>query len=592
MAFDGFAMKCLLSELTDKLQKGRIERIYQPQSDTLLINLHTGGGRQKLLVSANPSNPRIHLSGKAESSQQHPPMFCMLLRKHLGSGTLVSIKQHGMDRVLEFTIKTTDELGVQGTKILVCEVMGRHSNIILLNGNREIIDAIKRVTPEMSSYRHVFPGVVYKYPPSQSKLDLTGVETGVLEKEFSIHIGVKAARAVANTLEGFGKPLAREFCVRSGIDPDKPLEECSVADLCHTASLFRDIIHKGDFSPVIYYRDSDAAYFCPIMLTHLNLPFKLQQNINTMLDNFYHQKLMLETVNQEKDRLNKVVKALIEKNTKKLNNRLQEFHDAEDKSHYKLYGELITANLYRLKERCSNAILEDYNKPDMPLIRIELDPDLTPLQNAQKFFSEYNHGKRAKENLKKLIRRTKKEISYLESLVYSIEKCTLWPELHEIRLELKSGGYIKPAKTKDRRKIKEKPHSPSKPLAFISRDNFTIFVGRNNRQNDYLTLKFARKDDVWLHTKDIPGSHVLIRSEGKDLPDTTLYQAALLAAYYSKARQSSSVPVDYTAVKNVSKPSGAKPGYVIYKNQKTIFVTPDAEEIGLIGKINNDNTAD
>lgn len=580
MAFDGFTMRCLATELSSKLTAGRIEKIYQPQSDTLIFYIHTGGGRQKLVMSASPSNPRLYLSDGISSSRQHPPMFCMLLRKHLGNGVLASIDQHGMDRVLEIAVKTTDELGVGGAKVLVCEIMGRHSNIILLDGNGKIIDAIKRVTPDMSSYRQVFPGVLYKYPPSQSKLDLTCGDTEGFEKEFLKHPGAKASRAVVDSLEGFGKTLAVEFCTISGVDPDKPLDEGDVEKLCRTACLFKSLIENRDFSPAIYYRDCDPAAFSPVILTHVSLPFKRQQSVNAMLDNYYHEKLLLETLRQEKERLLRIVTGLLEKNQKKQNSRLNEFQNAEDKSHYKLFGELITANLYRLKEKSSAAVLEDYTKPGMPSIEIKLDPELTPLQNAQRFFRDYSHAKRAKENLRKLLRQTKEEADYLEGLVYSIEKCAGWPELHEIASELETQGYIKPSKSRlgDRRK----DETPSKPHSYTTGDGFKILVGRNNRQNDHLTLRLARKDDIWLHTKDIPGSHVIIRCEGKDPPDTTLYQAALLAAYYSRARQSSSVPVDYTEAGNVTKPRSAKPGYVIYKNHKTIYATPSEEEISSI----------
>lgn len=575
MTFDGFTMRCLAVELSDKLQGSRIEKIYQPQSDTLVVYIHTNRGRQKLLISSNPSSPRLYLTGNATSSQRHPPMFCMLLRKHLGGGTLLSIDQYGMDRVLEFKIKTTDELGLKGTKSLVCEIMGRHSNIILLNSDGKIIDAIKRVTPDMSTYRQVLPGIVYKRPPSQAKLDFTQQQSRVLEREFSQHIGVKSSKAVLNTLEGFGTDLATEFCLRSGIDPDSNLDRSAVQKLHSTIEEFRDIIKHKVFSPVIYYREDMPVGFSPVALSSMELPGKTQPDISTMLDNYYHQRLLLEVIRQQKDRLYRIASAQADKNQKKLGKRLRELKCAEDKSHYGLYGELITANLYRLKEKVSRTVLEDYTKPGMPKVSIELDPELTPLQNAQRFFREYNHGKRTRESLQRLISKTKQELDYLEGIIYSIDKCTGWSELQEIKMELEKGGYIKPARVRDKRKS----HAPSKPLIFLSKDNMEILVGRNNHQNDYLTLRCAKKDDVWLHTKDIPGSHVLVRCEGKELSEVALYQAALLAAYYSKARQSSSVPVDYTRAKYVSKPKGAKPGYVIYKNQRTIFVTPSQREV-------------
>lgn len=581
MAFDGFTMRCLALELRKTITNARIEKVYQPRPDTLLFHIHTGSGREKLLLSANPSSPRVHLTAESASSAQHPPMFCMLLRKHLTGANILSIDQHGMDRVLEFTMRTTDQLGEPGIRRLICEVMGRHSNIILLEQDGRIIDSVKRVSAQMSSYRHIFPGIEYKFPPDQAKLDISCSGRGDLERAFMQRLGIKASRAVSDTLEGMGKTMAREICVRGGADPDRPLDEECAKSIAAAALGLADLLQRKSFSAVIYYRDSELYDFSPVLLTHLNLPFERQQSVNTMLDNFFRQKSEAEAVSREKDYLLRVVTDFLEKCRRKLSGRLQDLQNAGDKSCYRLYGELITANLYRLKENISTIMLEDYTQPDSPVVEIKLDPNLTPLQNAQKFFEEYSRAKRAVENLRKLIRETKEEIDYLEGLSYSIESCTSIEELREIRQEIEKEGFIKPSKAF----AKEKRPSSSGPNVYLSQDGFYIYVGRNNNQNDYLTQRFAKKDDLWLHTKDIPGSHVLVRSEGKEVPEGTLYQAALLAAFHSKARQSSSVPVDYTLVKHVSKPPGAKPGYVIYKNQRTIIVTPVRDEIDRIKQL-------
>ena len=586
MPFDGFTMRCLSLELEKRILNGRIEKIYQPRQDTLIFHINTGSGREKLLISANPSNPRMHLTAESDSSAQHPPMFCMLLRKRLNGGTILSIRQHGMDRVLELVVKTTDQLGEPGLMHIVCEVMGRQSNIILLEQDGRITDSIKRVTGDMSSYRHIFPGIQYKSPPSQSKLDISCAGAADLERAFLQHIGTKAARAVSITLEGMGSTLSRELCARCGIDPDMPLEEASVGALCTAALDLAALLKKEDFSPVIYYSGGKVFDFSPILLTHISLPYERQRSINAMLDSFFRQKTGTEALSRERDYLSGVVNSFLEKSRKKLAGRLQDLKDAEDKSHFRLYGELITANLYRLKEKSSLAAVEDYTRPGSPVIEIKLDPNLTPLQNANRFFDEYNRAKRATKNLEKLIHESREEVEYLEGLCYIIENCETLQDLGEIRQELQKGGYIKPLKAA----AKEKRPSPAGPLAYMSQDGFTIYVGRNNNQNDYLTLRLARKDDLWLHAKDIPGSHVLVRSGGKEIPDSTLYQAALLAAFHSKARQSSNVPVDYTLAKHVSKPSGARPGYVIYKNQKTLFVTPAREEMERVRHIKDSGT--
>lgn len=581
MAFDGYTMRCLVIELKNSLVNGRIEKIYQPRKDTLLFHMRTLKGREKLLLSANPSNPRIYLTSEEQPNLPHPPMLCMLLRKHISGGTIVSINQHGMDRVMEFVIGATDQLGTRKQKRLICEIMGRHSNIILLEEDGKIIDSVKRVTAQMSSYRHIFPGMDYTPPPSQLKLDISVANYDDLENILLSRIGVKASKAIADTLEGMGKTLARELCVRSGIDPDRPLEKVTIPAVVHTACELACILERGDFHPIIYYRDGDVFDFSPIPLSHLALPYKKSPNINEMLDSFFFKKAESETLNRQRNNLLKIINSLIEKNQKKLSNRVQDSQTASGKDHYRLYGELLIANLHRLKEKTDHVKLEDYNRPGLPVVHIELDPEQTPLQNANRFFEEYNRSKRTLLNLRKLISQTKGEMDYLESIVYSIESCTELDELQEIKLELEKGGYLKPVKGDS----KQKNISSSGPLSYRSRDGFTIYVGRNNRQNDYLTQRFAGKEDLWLHTKNIPGSHVLIKSEGRKVLDTTLYEGALLAAYHSKARQSGSVPVDYTLVKHVSKPKGAKPGYVVYKNQKTLFITPNREEIDEIEKL-------
>ncbi len=584
MAFDGYTMKCLTMELKNSLINGRIERIYQPRSDMLLLHLHTPKGRGKLLLSANPSNPRLHLTLKGVHNNEHPghpPMLCMLLRKHLSGGIIISIEQYGMDRVLEFRILVAGQLGERTEKRLICEIMGRHSNVILLDQEGVVIDSVKRVTAQMSSYRHIFPGVKYKLPPSQSKLNISTADVSDLEKALIAHKGCRAARAVSDAFEGIGKVLATELCARSDIDPKEPLGETSVSDLAHGVHELAKTLNSGDFYPVIYYRGNDVFDFSPVPLTHLGLTYEAKPSINVMLDDFFNEKTEAETFKREREHLLKTVEGLRDKNSKKLTNRLQELQDATTKENYRLYGELIIANLYRLDTKVSSVTLEDYTQPDLPLVKIKLDPNITPLQNANRFFKEYNRAKRTVRNLKKLVHQTKGEITYLESIIYSIESCTHLDELSEIRLELEKGKYLKHAGSTKKRK----PKPGAGPFAYRSKDGFTIYVGRNNRQNDYLIQRLAKKDDLWLHTKDIPGSHVLIKSEGKKVPKDTLYQGALLAAYHSKAHQSGSVPVDYTLVKHVSKPTGAKPGFVVYKNQKTLFVTPDRDIVATIEKL-------
>lgn len=571
MPLDGYTLRGIVMELQDKLLGGHVEKIYQPQNSLLIFHIRAKRGKEKLLISSNPSSPRIHLTGENFTNPKNPPMFCMLLRKHLQGGTVNSIRQQGMDRIVEIGINACDELGVLSTKYILCEIMGRHSNTILLDANRKVIDAIKRITPDISSYRVILPGVEYRFPPSQDKINLLEGRPEEIIAKLNQYSSSKAEKAVIKALEGIGPLLAREFCYHCGIDPNSPIPQGSLERLAGTILNYKAKLENRDFSPTIYFKGSEVLDFCPVKLEHLKLPYKLQNSINSLVDTFYKEKLTTLRIKQTREALIKTVNSFYERNLRKLQTQQQEYQEASNYMDYRLYGELITANLYRLKENTAKVVLENFYDPDLSPVEIELNPNLTPSQNAQLFFKKYNKAKRVIENLSGQMESTKKEIEYLECLLYNLEKCDDYQELLEIKQELIREGYIH----LPHKEGKENNNSPSKPLHFISRDGFHIYVGKNNHQNDYLTLRFASKEDLWLHAKDIPGSHVIIKRNGKEIPETTLEQAALLAAYYSKGRLSGNVPVDCTLVKHVSKPSGAKPGMVIYKNHRTLFVTPE-----------------
>lgn len=573
MALDGYTLRALIMELEDNLINSRIEKIYQPQNNLLVLNIRTKTGKEKLLISADPSCPRIHLTSETFYNPEHPPMFCMLLRKHLQGGTIDFIKQQGMDRVVRIGIKSYDEMGILSTKNLICEIMGRHSNIILLDENSYVIDSIKRITAEISSYREIVPNTLYKTPPQQDKLNLLTSNSIEIKDRLAQHLSKKAEKAIISTLEGISLPIAREICYKSHIHPDFPVNAQEIDILINIIMDYKSILQTKQFKPVIYYKDTNVVEFSPVEFEHIQLPHHQQGSINLMIDNFYTIKTNALKVKQVKDVLIKSLKPVYQKNGRKLQLQQEEYLKAGNYQKYRLYGELIIANLYRMKENTEKITLENFYDPDLKPVEIELNPNLSPSDNAQRFFKIYNKRKRVIENLSKQIQRTKDEIEYLESLLFNIEKCTEYDELMEIKKELMKGGYIKPSRKKERF------ISPSRPLHFVSADGFDIYVGRNNYQNDYLTLKFASKNDLWLHTKDIPGSHVIIKKDGKDISDSTIDEAALLAAYYSKGKHSGNVPVDYTYVKHVSKPSGAKPGMVIYRENKTLFVTPEEELI-------------
>ncbi len=580
MAMDGYTLKALVMELEEKVLHGRIEKIYQPRGNLLVLNIRTKSGRERLILSADPSAPRIHLTRETFMNPEHPPVFCMLLRKHIQNGTIDLLQQQGMDRIIEIGVKVYDELGILSTRYLVCEIMGRHSNIILLDQERNVIDAVKRITEDISSFRHIIPKVPYKTPPRQNKINILDADAGLLKEGIAMQQNKKAEKALIGSLEGISPSIAREICYRSGVDPDLPVNEHYAAALADTVLDFKHILSERRFNPAIYYKGDKVMEFSPVALRHLQLPSRPQDSINSMVDSFFSMRINAARLNQAKDVLLKALKSIHQRSGRKLLLQQEEYQKAADYEEYRLYGELLTANLFRIKENSDRVVLENFFVPGADPVEIPLNPHLSASENAQRFFKIYNKKKRVVQNLSEQIRKTEDEKKYIESLMFNIENSTSYDEIAETREELVKGGYLRPAGKKDR----DKTSPRSQPLHFLSSDGFHIYVGKNNYQNDYLTLKFASKDDLWLHTKDIPGSHVIIRSEGREVPDTTIGEAALLAAYHSKGRYSANVPVDYTCVKHVSKPSGARPGMVIYREHKTLFATPDEHLVNEIMK--------
>jgi predicted ribosome quality control (RQC) complex YloA/Tae2 family protein len=419
----------------------------------------------------------------------------MLLRKHIQGGTICSVKQYGMDRVIEIGIKAANELGVTTVKGLICEIIGRYSNIILVDGSNKVIDSIRRVTPDMSSIRRVMPGLAYDAPPSQNKLNMISARKEQMAERFMEYHGKKCERAVADVIDGIGRVLSREICAVAGIDPDRPCTCDKTVLLAQAVVRYKDLLDRADFTPVIYYRDNKPVEFSPVFLNHLNLDYQLQNSVNTMLDEYYRQKLIIEQFERKKEALARTVAALANKNRKKLDAQQYDYNKAKDYDRLRVFGELITANLHRLKDKAACVTVQNFYSPSLSDITIELDPNLTPAQNAQKFFREYNKLKRTLDNLKFHIERTKMEIDYLDSVLYNIEKSVCLDDLEQIRQELIKEGYIEPKYNK----TPANKVAGLNPFRYISDDGLDILVGRNNYQNDRLTLKYASKDDLWLH---------------------------------------------------------------------------------------------
>jgi len=574
MPFDGSVLRGVKTELENTILNGRIDKIYQPEKNSIVIKIRNKGENYNLYISAEPQSCRLHLTSKKYSNPQNPPMFCMLLRKHLQNGKIVKLHQPDYERILEIEVEAVDDAGFLSKKTMVIEIMGKHSNIVLIDEQGIIVDSIKRIPPSMNSYRAVIPREKYVYPPKQGKIDPTHVSA----KDFANIIQEKKGElflAVIKSFNGISPIAAKEICLMANLDPyTNERKDVDLNRLTDAFLTFFETVKMNRFDPTVYKNNDNSKlidfYVFPLKqlegFSSLHFP-----GVSEALDFFYFRKQIVQKFQQKQSDLSKLVKSKLESCYKKLGFQEQQFFKARDAEKFKLYGELLTANIYRLKKGPVKVKLKNYYSSDQKEVEIELDPKLTPVENAQKFFKKYSKLKNTREKVKKQLKNTKAEIEYLESVLYNIEQAAELKELEEIKSELVQEGYIK----SNKRISPSKKETTSKPRKFISSDGFTILVGRNNKQNDYLTMKIASSEDIWFHTKHIPGSHVIVKVDGNDsIPETTLLEAAALAAYYSKARQSSNVPIDYTEKKNVKKPRGARPGMVIYNNYKTIYITP------------------
>ncbi|NNG66217.1 Rqc2 family fibronectin-binding protein [Caldanaerobacter subterraneus] len=571
MAFDGVTLHAIVKELKKEIEGGRIEKIYQPEKEDLIFTIRSKGKNYKLLLSANANYPRIHLTKEDRENPLEPPMFCMLLRKHLQNGRIMEIKQLEFDRIVEVDIDTKDELQGQTIKTLVIEIMGRHSNVILVDkASQTILDSIKRVYPDMSKVREVLPGKKYTYPPLQQKLSLKDL-TYESFKEALLHQKTKKIeKALMEILQGFSTTLSSEVSFQCGIS-DSFVETLGEEKIEQIYQKSRDIYEKVrnlEIKPCVVFLEDKVADFSCIELTQYKKRL-LFGTVNEAADKFFFEKIKSANFQMKSSDLKKIVQNILEKLYVKLNKLQEELAEADKAEIYKLYGELLTVNLHSIKKGLEKFRTINYYTGEE--IEIPLEKRLSPSQNAQMYYKKYNKLKNAFKTIKEQISETLEEINYLEGQLINIENSTTLEELEEIKNELIEEGYIHKHQKK---KVAASPFL-SQPLHVVSSEGFDIYVGKNNRQNDYLTLKLANPNDIWLHTKDIPGAHVVIKTNNREVPESTLVEAAKLAAKYSKAKYSSNVPVDYTLKKYVKKPPGSKPGFVIYTNHKTIYVNPE-----------------
>ncbi|MFV5893440.1 MULTISPECIES: NFACT RNA binding domain-containing protein [unclassified Bacillus cereus group] len=564
MAFDGLFTRAITHEIENSLYTGRISKIYQPSKYEILLHIRANGKNQKLILSSHPTYARMHLTNQNYDSPAIPPMFCMLLRKHLEGGFIEKIEQIDLERIIQITVRSRNEIGDESLKTLVIEIMGRHSNIILVDTKtNNILDSLKHVSLAVNRHRTVYAGAEYIAPPAQHKINPLQIETN---DEFIRPLDFLSGnmdKQLVGTFTGISPLFAKEVVKKAGMVNEKALADAFFSIqkplLTHT------------YSPTMT-TSNGKEFFYLFPLAHLQGENKTFSSVSELLDRFFFGKAERDRVKQQAHDLERFMQNEKNKNEKKLIKLEKTLQDAGKADKYQLFGELLTANMYALKKGDKDIEVVNYYDENGGTVKIALDPLKTPSENAQRYFQKYQKAKNSVVIVEEQIEKTKEEILYFDSLLQQMEAASS-KDIEEIREELAEEGYMRNRKTKNEKK------KPTKPVLdkYLATDGTEIFVGKNNKQNDYLTTKFARRDEIWLHTKDIPGSHVVIRS--LEPAEETLLEAAKIAAYYSKAKESSSVPVDFTKIRHVKKPSGAKLGFVTYDNQQTVYVTPDADTV-------------
>ena len=581
MAFDGITTNCIMQELNHLLAGQRISKIAQPEREELLFTFKAlNEGSNRLLISANASLPFLYMTKENKTSPLNAPNFCMLLRKYIGNGRISAISQPSMERVLCFTIEHLDEMGDPAVKYLYVEIMGKHSNIIFCDKDGQIIDSIKHVSGQMSSIREVLPGRPYFIPAQQDRFDPWQIAKEqfveqILKKPCSV------AKAIYTSLVGFSPIIATELAYRSGLDADDSTAALTQADVERLYDVFRSLLQDlsdGNFSYGIYYDPVTGApkEFAPIPLTiYSDMEYKTFSSISEVLEAFYAQRNKHTVIHQKSTDLRKIVSIHLERDRKKYLLQKKQLADTEKKDKYRIYGEMLHTYGYAASPGDKSIKVTNYytNEPFV----IPLDPTLDAMENAKKYFDKYAKLKRTGNALSSYILETENEIKHLESIETSLSIAETEGDLAAIKEELQEYGFIKKHSGKKTNRI-----SKSQPLHFVDDNGFHIYVGKNNYQNDQLTFKFATGNDWWFHAKQMTGSHVIVKSENKELPDSTYEYAAALAAYYSSGRDNEKVEIDYLQKKNVKKPNGSAPGFVVYYTNYSLVATPSLAHVTLV----------
>lgn len=585
MPLDAICLGAVARELDAALEGTRIEKVYQPERDEIVLQLRGRAGARRLLITANANAPRVHFISSMRENPASPPMFCMLLRKHIGGAKIQSVSQPILDRVIEIALQTTDEMGMQSSKYLVCELMGRYSNLILRDEEGRVIDAIRRIDGDISGKRQVLPGLFYRLPPAQDKknpftLSGTGIAAAVRNEEGAVTLDKFLLQHIA----GVSPLLCREIAFRATGDAAKPVRECTEADLQSLAGVFEQFFEYASsvrVAPMLLRKKADGAMFdfsfLPITQYGNQVSLTQLDGFSELLEQFYNKRDKEERIARKSQELQRFLVTLSERLERKLAVQKKELDDTKNRDQYKRQGDLITANFHKLEKGMRTATVTDYYDEACPEVSISLDVMLSPQQNAEKQFKKYMKAKTAETMLTQQIAETQADLEYIETVLEAVAQAENEQDLTQIREELTQTGFLSRKQTKHKKTLKK--NTAAKPFHYKTADGYDVFAGKNNIQNDLLTLKTALKTDIWLHTQKIHGSHVILVSEGDGVSDDAIVQAAKIAAFHSKAKHAGTVPVDYARVRYVKKPSGAKPGKVTYTDYKTVYVTPDEVEI-------------
>ena len=570
---DAVSLQAIVAELRQEILGLRIEKVQQPARDQVILLLR---GSRRVLLNAGVGAPRIQLTRLTRDNPAEPPMFCMLLRKHLAGGKIVDLVQPPLERLVKLEVDVIDDFGQPGRRTLVLEAMGRRSNLVLLDGEGRIIDCMRRVDAEMSPQRQVLPGLYYELPTATDRLAVTEeTEEGFREKLAGADPEQKADGFLLDHYFGVAPLMARELVFRAAGETDRrifAMDKAQEDALWRELSWFSETIKENRFTPVMLKKEGRPSDFSPVPITQYGgfVTCEAYDSFSELLDAFYETRERLDRVRQRGAELIRTATTARDRMRRKLAMQEKDYAATQDRDQLRICGDLITSNLYRMERGQRQLRCENFYDENCAEITIPLDPLLTPQQNAAKYYKRYNKAKTAEKHLKEQMEIARRDLEYLESVLEEIDQAELEQDFNDIRAELREAGFL-------RQQGKKEVNRPVKPRQFRTSTGYRVLVGRNNRQNDKLTLKDADHRDLWFHTQKIHGSHVILCTEGRAVDDDTIVEAAKIAAYYSQARESGNVPVDYTPVKNVKKPAGGRPGMVIYHVYNTVNVTPEAE---------------